>query len=248
METGRDYSHLIKQLKSLNWDYMQIETVGSVKDYPIYSIRLTANQGEQRPVLVSAGTHGDEPAGVEAILHFLERNNTHLLETFEFLILPCINPYGYVHNTRENGEGVDINRSFEEGNTPEAVIVKKVLQGLRFDLFIEFHEDWEYSGFYLFEERRNGELIGPEIIKNVEKVGPIHRDATIDDFSASNGVLSPDVEVEDFGYQAMPLYVYNFHSDHIITCETPSRWHLEQRVAAHLAGLDTALADYLSSC
>lgn len=46
----------------------------------------------------------------------------------------------------------------------------------------------------------------------VEKICPIKRDGTIDDFPVSNGVLSPDVETEDFGYQAMHLYVYKIHS------------------------------------
>ena len=101
-----------------------------------------------------------------------------------------------------------------------------------------------FSGFYLFEERRDGDLIGPEIIRSVEKVVPIHRGSAIDDFPASDGVLSPDLEAEEIGYQAMPLYMYNFHSDHIVTCETPSQLDLEQRIAAHLAALDTALEYY----
>ena len=37
----------------------------------------------------------------------------------------------------------------------------------------------------------------------------------------------------------MPLYIYNFHSDHIITCETPTCWQMESRVAAHLAALES---------
>ena len=102
--------------------------------------------------------------------------------------------------------------------------------------------------FNRFEERRNGKLIGPDIIKHVEKVGPVHRNATIDDFPASNSILSPDMEAEDFGHQAMLLYVYKFHSDHIITCETPTCWDIEQRVAAHLITLDTALEKYIPSC
>ncbi len=223
---------------------MRIETIGTVKDDPIYSVSLSLNPGERRKILLSAGTHGDEPAGPEAVLRFLERDNTTLLTHFDFLILPCVNPYGYVHNTRENGDGADINRSFEDDSTPEAGIVKRALRGRRFDFFIEFHEDWEFSGFYLFENRRDGDLIGPEIIRSVEKVAPIHRDSTIDDFSASDGVLSPDLEAEEIGYQAMPLYIYNFHSDHIVTCETPSQLDLEQRITAHLAALDTALEYY----
>lgn len=242
----RDYSHLIKRLKSLNWHYMHIETAGSsVKGYPIYKVKLRGNTKNQRRVLLSAGIHGDEPAGVETILRFLEQDNSHLLQSFEFLVMPCINPYGYVYDTRENSEGIDVNRAFEDNSAVEAVIVKKALQEKCFELFIDFHEDWEYSGFYLYEKCRHGELIGSEIIRNVKKIGTIHKGKMVDDFPVSNGLVSPDLDAEDFGYEAMAVYIYKFHSEHIITCETPTNWDMEQRVNVHLVTLDSALMHYL---
>ena len=213
-----------------------------IASYPVFGIHLSANQETSRRILLSAGTHGDEPAGPEAILRFLERNNDKLVETFDFFVLPCINPHGYVNNLRVNSEGIDINRSFEDDSSREAILIKKTLRNQRFDLFIEFHEDWELEGFYLFENHRHQRLFGPEVIDQVQQVGPIYKGSTLDDFPVSNGVVSPDLELHNVGIQAMPLYVFRFHSDHIVTSETPLGWEPEKRVAAHLTTLDTTLA------
>ena len=45
------------------------------------------------------------PAGPEAVLQFLHRYDATRYDNFRFLVLPCINPFGYVHNTRENRQG-----------------------------------------------------------------------------------------------------------------------------------------------
>ena len=94
-------------------------------DYPIHRVSLEAGQGVHKNILITGGIHGDEPAGPASVLRFLGRDNTHLLQCFKFLILPCINPYGYVHDTRENKWGVDLNRSFEETGIAEVDIVKE---------------------------------------------------------------------------------------------------------------------------
>ena len=220
---------------------MNVQILAYIASYPVFGIHLENHRKNPLRILLSAGTHGDEPAGPEAVLEFLESDHSTLLETFAFFVLPCINPYGYVHNTRENSAGIDINRSFEDDTTQEAVLIKKALRDQRFDLFIEFHEDWEFEGFYLFENHRNQTLIGPEITQQVQQVGPIYDDPTLDDFPISNGVVNADLELHDVGIQAMPLYIFRFHTDHIITSETPSRWDLKKRIQAHLIVLDVAL-------
>ena len=39
----------------------------------------------------------------------------------------------------------------------------------------------------------------------------------------------------------MPLYMLRFHTNHILTSETPLRWDLEKCVKTHLMALDVAL-------
>ena len=240
----RDYGVVVGRLESIKGSRVCKEVLGTAHGYPIYLIRLMAALEDPHRVLISAGTHGDEPAGTEAVLRFLDRDRKPFLDRFEFVLLPCVNPYGYIHRTRENGDGVDINRSFEGDGLAEVRVLKRALQGQRFDLFIEFHEDWEYEGFYLYEERREGRLTGPEIIRRVERIGPVNRESSIDGYPACNGVVSPDLAAAKIGYQALPLYVYKFHSNHIVTCETPSGWDMERRIAAHLEALETVLESY----
>ena len=120
----RNYAEVTERLKNLD---VPIELLGTAHNYPIYQIRLTASVDTPKHVLITGGMHGDEPAGVEAVLQFLERDNTALLKNFSFLVIPCINPYGYVHNTRETLNGIDINRAFETDDIAEVAIVKKAL-------------------------------------------------------------------------------------------------------------------------
>src|SRR5579862_8056795 len=58
-------------------------------------------------VYISAGIHGDEPAGPLAIRQLLQENRWPA--DMAFWICPCLNPSGFINNRRENPEGVDLN-------------------------------------------------------------------------------------------------------------------------------------------
>jgi hypothetical protein len=113
---------------------------------------LLAEWGDpQRPlVALSAGVHGDEPAGPWALLALVRDG---LLDPrFSYRIWPCTNPGGFAAGTRENGEGDDVNRSFGRGgNTPEARAILTANRDRAFALAIDLHEDHEAEGFYLYE-------------------------------------------------------------------------------------------------
>lgn len=235
----RDYTCFTERLESLNSSHTRIETVGVVDDYPIYRVVLASDPGVDKNILIAGGIHGDEPAGPASILRFLERDNAHLLQRFKFLILPCINPYGYVHNTRENKEGLDLNRSFGETGIAELDIVKEVIEGQRFNFCIDFHEDWEAKGVYFYEAQRNEQWIGPEITRQIEKIGPVDGEMGESDLPIADGVFRVDPAWGDVGFAP---YVFRFNADHVMTCETPTSWHMDQRTAAHLAALDAALS------
>src|SRR5262245_31295924 len=64
-------------------------------------------QAANRPlhVYISAGIHGDEPAGPLAIRELLKENRWPA--NANFWICPCLNPSGFELHQRENAEGVD---------------------------------------------------------------------------------------------------------------------------------------------
>ena len=63
-----------------------LQTVARIAELPIFFLQvLSANFGQSMPkILISAGIHGDEPAGVEAILTFLEQHLPRWRDQFHF--------------------------------------------------------------------------------------------------------------------------------------------------------------------
>ena len=232
----RDYAEVTERLKRLD---VPIELLGTVHNYPIYQIHLAPIIDTPKHILITGGMHGDEPAGVEAVLQFLERDNTALLNKFSFLVIPCINPYGYVHNTRETLDGIDINRAFETEEVPEVAIVKKALGQIQFSLAIDFHEDYDATGFYLYEGKRDEKYIGTKLAAAAKTIGAIDPDDPGEDApDLAEGVYKVATA---WGTQGLTPYLLHFHSEHVIISETPTVWQLEKRAALHLTILDTAL-------
>ena len=237
----RDYTEVTERLKRLD---VPVEMLGTVHNkeninWPIYQIHLVSSARTPRRVLITGGMHGDEPAGVEAVLQFLERDNTTLLKNFSFLVIPCINPYGYVHNTRETLDGIDINRAFETDDVAEVAIVKKALGQTQFSLAIDFHEDYDATGFYLYEGKGDEKYIGPRLATAAKAIGPLDPDDPGEDApDLAEGVYKV---ATSWGTQGLTPYLLHFHSEHVIISETPTVWQLEQRVALHLTILDNAL-------
>src|SRR3989338_3435120 len=133
---------MIERLNNLNG--IPAVIIGRIESgYPLYMI--THGEGDIR-VALSAGIHGDEPAGVEALLRFLEgtqgRINNGIRKwgmMYKFTVLPCTNPAGFERGTRENINGKDLNRKFNSTNPPEEVmILQDALKGGQFDVYMDF--------------------------------------------------------------------------------------------------------------
>lgn len=235
----RDYHKVIDRIEQIELPY---NIIGTVNTHPIYQINLRSPAANPKNILITGGMHGDEPAGVEAVLQFLERVPTHIQQQFSFTVIPCINPYGYIHNTRENKDGIDINRSFETNDVTEVTIVQEVIDNMQFSFTIDFHEDYEAKGFYLYEGKRDEQYIGPEIVKTVKTIGAIDADDSGEDTTEIvQGVYKV---ASEWGTQGLAPYLLHFHSEHVLITETPTVWSLQQRANLHLGVLDAALKHY----
>lgn len=235
----REYSEIIDRLYALNLPKILI---GTVDEYPIYKLYLKSSSNTQKHVLITSGLHGDEPGGIEASLNFLSRDNSHLLQSFNFTVIPCINPYGYVHNIRENRDGIDINRMFESDGIKEVMIVKETLGETQFSFTIDFHEDYDARGFYLYEGKDDGKFIGPDIAQQITTIGPIDsEDSGEDTTRIVKGVYNVSPK---WGAKGLAPYLLNYHTKHVFISETPTVWTINQRAALHLGILDAALTYY----
>lgn len=106
-------------------------------------------------VYVSAGIHGDEPAGPLALLDLMAEG--FFCPSIRWIICPALNPDGLAAHTRENGAGIDLNRDYFVQSTTEARTHAAFLDTIGTPILsISLHEDWETVGFYLYELNLTG--------------------------------------------------------------------------------------------
>ena len=236
----RDYGDIARRIEALG-DRAQTRLLGEAGGYPIHGVSW-GDEG-QPLVWLTGGVHGDEPAGVEAVLRFLERDAWP--EGLAFAVVPCVNPHGWVHNQRENAQGCDINWSYARDDVVEVQVVKDMARGRCFEFVVDFHEDWESPGFYIYEIRRNGVPIAQDIARQVAEICPLNGSAEIEGQPARGGVVYPDItEEEATRGRGIPLELFRHHTDHLLTTETPTGLDMETRVATHLAVLDAVVAEH----
>ncbi len=219
----------------------RIEVFGEIEGCPL--LALTKRTPGARPrVYVSAGLHGDEPAPPLAVLHQLERGFFDRRATW--FICPLLNPAGLARGLRENAAGLDLNRDYKDLRSAEVQAHTRWLQRQpNLDLTLCLHEDWESTGFYLYElnPAQRPSLAQP-IVDAVQKVCPIDPSPVIDDREARGGIIRPvgDPLLREKWPEA--IYLRAHHSTLGYTLETPSAFPLNQRIAAHSAALEAALS------
>jgi mRNA-degrading endonuclease toxin of MazEF toxin-antitoxin module len=89
----------------------------SVQGRPIRAIRL-GDPASERRLLVVGCIHGNETAGI-AVARLLTR--VRRLLPAEIWVIPTLNPDGEAHETRQNTDGVDLNRNFPSRWRPDGV-------------------------------------------------------------------------------------------------------------------------------
>ncbi|MDD4592481.1 MAG: M14 family metallopeptidase [Parabacteroides sp.] len=118
-------------LLSLHPSYVTKQHLGNeVSGLPIYRYDFTPisleNRGRQRKRLkyiIIAGIHGSEPVSYVNVLHTMQNicNNwkddkalEFLRFNVDFIVIPLMNPYGALFDTRRNANFVDLNRNWLE--------------------------------------------------------------------------------------------------------------------------------------
>lgn len=255
----RSYQEVIEAAQKIHRDNpVAVSEIGTVEAgsfrYPAYKIRLKG-RSESPPavsIFMAAGIHGDEPGGVWAALEFLKRfpNLPPPYHHVEFTVLPCMNPYGYEHNTRENAQGLDLNRQFRETHPPKEVqLVREAAGNAAYSLAMEFHEDVDTPGFYLYELTQDGESSwGREIIARVASRFPINLNSEIEGLPAEGGLIfrkpsdTPFRQmIEQRSSWPQAFYHYINGTRHCFTSETPISLTRSERAEIHLMALDVAI-------
>jgi protein MpaA len=192
-------------------------------------------------VYLSAGIHGDEPAGPLAILQLLRQNRWP--PEFALWLIPCLNPIGFAMHRRENADGRDLNREYHE---PTARETRTHIAWLRrqpsFDLTFCLHEDWESHGFYLYELNPDNQPSAAErMIERVANLCPIDQSELIEGRPARGGIIRPSADPRSRPQWPEAFYLLTHHTRLSYTLEAPSDFPLSNRVSALVAAVEAAL-------
>ncbi len=211
--------------------------VGSGCTLPVFA----RGQGGGIRIYISAGIHGDEPAGPLAVLQLLQDNVWPA--NAEISLLPCLNPTGFPLNRRENAHGNDLNRDYRHFETAEVRAHVDWLKRQRpFDLTFCLHEDWESHGFYLYELNPEGfSSPAPAMIAAVSAVCPIDLSSVIEDREASGGIINPNLDPNSRPQWPEAFWLLQNKTRQSYTLEAPSDFPLTVRVAGLVAALRAAL-------
>lgn len=123
--------------------------------YPMLEVRAARTSAPR--LLVLAGVHGNERAGLLAIPPLLERARAEPLPVDLTIITP-VNPVGAAHLSRFDAEGYDINRDFVRFDTPSARVVRDVIERLRPDFVCSLHEGPQDATFFFANRHIDREL------------------------------------------------------------------------------------------
>lgn len=258
------YGEVLQRTELLRRSYetreLGILSYGS-RSYPLYA--FLSNRKEGLPhIYIQGGLHGNEPAPIHALLEVLE-NHELSKYPFSFCTLPLLNPYGFVHNTRLNGEGLDPNRSFsrEDTHTQESSLLMNFLEKrplsylAAFDLHEDptdqvvegFKQEENPTAFYVYEKKpRHKTSLATKVTKELKTLGVRIWDKDhVYDKSCLEGVVSEGYTGESSAGNNFGDFI-GAKAHYVLSPETPTLWPLVERIRVHKLFLEKAL-DLLAS-
>lgn len=242
-QTVHDYGSLVARWRRIaRGAGLRLIPFAQVGEYPVYHLRTRGSLAGG--FYVSAGIHGDEPAGPAALAFWAETHLPALVQeqnALPLFILPCLNPWGLVENRRSDPAGRDLNRIFNRRVPPIRELMRLIAKE-RFALGVALHEDYDGRGMYLYEINEAPPVIGAALLRACRsKSMPTDSRRVIEDFPFKDGLLRRRVLPEDVRMHPEALAVYPRHAPRFITFETPSEFGLAHRVRAHVRLLEACV-------
>lgn len=214
--------------------------LGEAWDLPIWGLETAAAAAGEKALYLSAGVHGDEPAGAWALLQWAEAN-TRLLRTGAYLLVPCFNPEGFIGNTRTTSRGVDINRAFDDDSDPLMKTWQAWIRTRSLSLAVCLHEDYDAQGCYVYELSGRNVALSEKLLRPCSRIMKRDTRREIDGNAAKNGIIRRErIPQHVKGPEAIILRQLGCPAT--LTFETASELSLDTRVAVQRCFIEQAVA------
>ena len=240
------FEQVVTKFDELNTTFT-IEQYGNLlydaDNYPLYALKSATWLADKPAILITGGVHGYETSGVQGAIRFLQTAAQQYQDTFNFVVLPCISPWGYETINRWNPLTLDPNRSFYE-NSPaqESLAVMQYVKslGVEFLAHIDLHEttdsdnsefrpalaakdaieqkNWNIpDGFYLVADSTKPQEMFQKAI--IEAVGQVTHIAFADDDDRLIGVRLAQFGVINYAARELGLCMGLTDAPYVTTTE-----------------------------
>ncbi|MDO5650487.1 MAG: M14 family metallocarboxypeptidase, partial [Gallicola sp.] len=153
LQKGRGFTsynemmHFLNNLVAAHPSVLNMKMAGKTqkgKEIPLIKISK-GNDEDKIRIIYIARVHGDEPAGTEGMMYFVQQmaGNSqlqYLLDKISIYILPMLNIDGAETNTRRTANGIDMNRDQSKLETPEAQVLHHVINEVEPHVSVDYHE------------------------------------------------------------------------------------------------------------
>ncbi|MDO6428833.1 M14 family metallocarboxypeptidase [Thalassotalea sp. 1_MG-2023] len=227
----RSYQQEVVSKVNTLTDHFTIKQYGALsydeQAYPLLALVSHTFNANKPTVLVTGGVHGYETSGVHGALLFAEKYADNFHEQVNFIIIPCVSPWGYETINRWNPLAIDPNRSFyPQSPAQESAKLMAFIEEMGVELLAHFdlhettdtdnsefrpalaardatvHDNWNIpDGFYLVANTAKPQTAFQKAI--IDAVAKITHIAPADDENRLIGET-----IEQFGvinYDARPL-------------------------------------------
>ena len=227
------------------WDSEVVFKIGDLELLALHrSATRNPKQETQNQIYISTGIHGDEPAGPLSMLRLLQENIWP--KNCKIWLCPCLNPSGFVLNSRENDSRKDLNRDYRHLETEEvAAHIRWLERQPKFDVTFCLHEDWESHGFYVYELNPDHRLsLAAKMVEKVRQVCPIDLSPLIEGREAKGGVINPNFDPASRLQWPEAFWLLQNKTRQSYTLEAPSDFPMTTRVNALVTAVGAALSGW----
>ena len=218
---------------------------------PLWRVLFQPDGTVKYKVLFSAGIHGNEPAGAECALRFVEAlaRKPERYEGIAFDIIPLVNPWGWTHDIRFNQAGIDINRDFATFDSQEANIIRDILEKDQYTIMFDLHEDPAAKGFYIYQYGLGDRHLTRQIVAAIEDLGyPVEQDVKMVILKTENGIIDAPMwglkYMRLIGQLSITNYYRLYNSRYVFTVETPTSLPFEDRLIIQQTAVDRLVDNY----
>lgn len=220
----------------------QTEVLGTVGADALRLLTRPAGVDGAPRLLIAAGFHGEEPAGVWGLLAFFERADAALLDRLNLALLPLVNASGFRAGRRFNDWGENPNRGFSGAAASDAVAPSHEgrlllqhaarLRALGADGVLSCHEDvkqTQHGYVYSLERASAPGAFSRALLAANARAFPVLPDGDVDGHPVRDGIVFNNY---DGSFEA---WMMECGVARAACVETPGQAPIGERIAAQSA-------------